>query len=358
MSVNRRRSKGGENRFYCPPALRRQQQQRQAAAHNSKYDQRTGESEDAASTTSTTAMPTSSPSFSTNLDRFLEYTTPKVPAQTHTRCWRYQDSDFGPYFILDDLWESFKEWSAYGAGVPLVLNESDSVVQYYVPYLSGMQLYVGKSRKPSEGSDGDSYRETTCEYVGKQNQQNTIATGNGFKRPSLTNDASLNETSNPPGLLTFQFLEQNPPQNRQPLTEKIINLASQFPELRTYRSCDLTPASWISVAWYPIYRIPIGPTLQNLDACFLTFHYLSSPLNSNIMGMRDSQHHGSMPIKLSLPCFGLAFYKLKVSVWAPIDEDESQKVSSLLRAADNWLRWLQVDHPDYRFFLSRSAYFR
>lgn len=47
-----------------------------------------------------------------------------------------------PYFALEGLWEFFTEWSAYGAGVPLVLNESGSVVQYYVPYLSGIQLYV------------------------------------------------------------------------------------------------------------------------------------------------------------------------------------------------------------------------
>lgn len=56
-----------------------------------------------------------------------------------------------PYFALGDLWESFKEWSAYGAGVPLVLNGSDSVVQYYVPYLSGIQLY-GESSTPSINS--------------------------------------------------------------------------------------------------------------------------------------------------------------------------------------------------------------
>lgn len=49
--------------------------------------------------------------------------------------------EYQPYFVLGDLWESFKEWSAYGAGVPLILNDSDSVVQYYVPYLSGIQLY-------------------------------------------------------------------------------------------------------------------------------------------------------------------------------------------------------------------------
>lgn len=39
------------------------------------------------------------------------------------------------------------EWSAYGAGVPLQMHGSDSTVQYYVPYLSGIQLYVDASRK-------------------------------------------------------------------------------------------------------------------------------------------------------------------------------------------------------------------
>lgn len=57
------------------------------------------------------------------------------------RGWRICDVEFQPYFMLNDLWETFKEWSAYGAGVPLVLDEGDSVVQYYVPYLSGIQLY-------------------------------------------------------------------------------------------------------------------------------------------------------------------------------------------------------------------------
>ena len=62
--------------------------------------------------------------------------------------WRTQGDEFRSYFVLGDLWESFKEWSAYGAGVPLLLNGSDSVVQYYVPYLSGIQLYIDPS-KPS-----------------------------------------------------------------------------------------------------------------------------------------------------------------------------------------------------------------
>lgn len=58
---------------------------------------------------------------------------------------RTQEDELKPYFVLDELWESFKEWSTFGAGVPLLLNGSDSVVQYYVPYLSGIQLYIDPS---------------------------------------------------------------------------------------------------------------------------------------------------------------------------------------------------------------------
>lgn len=56
--------------------------------------------------------------------------------------------------------------------------------------------------------------------------------------------------------------------------------------------------------------------------------------------------------KLPLPLLGLASYKFKVSFWNHNGVDECQKASSLLQAADNWLRRLQVSHPDYSFFAS------
>jgi hypothetical protein len=67
--------------------------------------------------------------------------------QTSTRGWQSGDVMNSPlYFCLGDLWDSFKEWSFYGAGVPLMMNRSDSVIQYYVPYLSAIQLYADPSR--------------------------------------------------------------------------------------------------------------------------------------------------------------------------------------------------------------------
>lgn len=68
--------------------------------------------------------------------------------QTSSKRWKTRESELHPYFVLGDLWESFKEWSAYGAGVPLVLNGSESVTQYYNVSLSAIQLYIDPS-KPS-----------------------------------------------------------------------------------------------------------------------------------------------------------------------------------------------------------------
>ncbi|KAK9933894.1 hypothetical protein M0R45_021066 [Rubus argutus] len=294
---------------------------------------------------------------------------------------------YNPYFVLGDLWESFKEWSAYGAGVPLLLNGSDSVIQYYVPYLSAIQLYVDPSkpltriRRPGDESDAESSRETSSDGssdCGAERGINGIVdtawsrqniadvNGNGWNRvlprekPLTGSSSDESEICNPRGQLVFQYLEHDQPFGREPLADKIQVLASQFPELRTYKSCDLSPSSWISVAWYPIYRIPTGPTLQSLDACFLTFHSLSTPLKGTSTDrLRPS---GARPrevqnadFKLSLPTFGLASYKFKVSFWNPNGVYESQKANSLLRAAENWLRLLQVHHPDFNFFVSHNT---
>lgn len=64
--------------------------------------------------------------------------------QRAVRGWRsggVADEQDRPYFDLRDVWEAYSEWSAYGAGVPLMLDGCDGVVQYYVPYLSAIQLY-------------------------------------------------------------------------------------------------------------------------------------------------------------------------------------------------------------------------
>ncbi|KAK4339158.1 hypothetical protein RND71_040620 [Anisodus tanguticus] len=49
------------------------------------------------------------------------------------------------YFTLGDLWDCYEEWGAYGVGAPITLKNDVSVVQYYAPYLSAIQIYTIKS---------------------------------------------------------------------------------------------------------------------------------------------------------------------------------------------------------------------
>ncbi|CAL9065800.1 uncharacterized protein LOC135605293 isoform X1 [Musa acuminata AAA Group] len=398
----------GVDRFYSPPAVRRQieqqqkqklqqqQQQQQSPTHRparpkprpaqpaaqplvesrDAADNR-AESDDSSSKQSVSSSPSSPspvpPPPAGNLDRFLEFTTPVVPARylpkASVRGWRNCDAatvQSQPYFCLGDLWESFKEWSAYGAGVPLVLNGSDSVVQYYVPYLSAIQLYVDTSSATLRLSDRDRFPDTSSdsscgsEVDQVQERITSLGTINHNVQGDFVGDNG--DACTPATRPVFEYLERDPPYGREPLADKISVLASKFPDLKTYRSCDLLSLSWMSVAWYPIYRIPMGPTLRDLDACFLTFHTLSSPKNG---AGPQSEVHGThsvrdvkRSVKLTLPVFGLASYKFRGSIWTSNGLHERQISSSLLQAADNWLRLLRVDHPDYSFFVSHYSAFR
>lgn len=322
-----------------------------------------------------------------NLERFLQSVTPSVPAQflskSALRDWRTCDSETQPYFVLGDLWESFKEWSAYGAGVPLLLNNTDGVVQYYVPYLSGIQLYgVESSTKPRRwGDESDSdYRDSSSDGSSDSETMRRIKHG---RQPPYHNDSvaaplrmdrlSLRdqhlglhedcssdeaESFNSQGRLLFEYLERDLPYLREPLADKILDLASRFPQLKTMRSCDLLPCSWISVAWYPIYRIPTGQTLKDLDACFLTYHSLHTAIGgpqSPPVPFVAYPCKTVGPEKVPLRIFGLASYKFKgSSLWMRNGGVEHQLANNLSQEADKWLRDLQVNHPDFLFFSRRD----
>ncbi|PON94194.1 hypothetical protein TorRG33x02_099320 [Trema orientale] len=89
-------------------------------------------------------MPAVEPPFIaplSNLERILQSITLFVHAQYLSKGWRPCDVEARPFFVLGDMWVNFKEWSTYGVGVPLILNVYDSVVQYYIPYLSSIQIY-------------------------------------------------------------------------------------------------------------------------------------------------------------------------------------------------------------------------
>ncbi|KAL4592369.1 hypothetical protein LXL04_005361 [Taraxacum kok-saghyz] len=354
------RSRVREDRFYSPPALRRynQQQQKQLQQDEQKLQPQRQQEKQQQSESSISSS--SSSVVTTNLDRFMKHTTPIVTAQhfpkTVMKGWRNQEHNIKhhhPYFILGDLWESLKEWSVYGVGVPLVLNETDSVIQYYVPFLSAIQLYIDPSSplpttttRTGGESDSDSSRATSSDdsyenKISKKFNDKVMIGSDGFED---------NDVRNPPGVLIFEYFERALPYHRAPLADKISELASKFPQLKTYRSCDLTQSSWVSIAWYPIYRIPVGPSLQNLDASFLTFHSLSTPLKS----MEGCDKSSMNEVGIPLPIFGLAVYKLKSCDWTESGIHGAEKVDSLMHSTENWLRSLDVCHPDFYKEMSRE----
>ncbi|KAL8200404.1 hypothetical protein R6Q57_011743 [Mikania cordata] len=58
--------------------------------------------------------------------------------------WEREDVEF---FTFCDLWGCFDEWSAYGTGVPIKVTEAEdeTIIQYYVLYLSAIQIFTRNS---------------------------------------------------------------------------------------------------------------------------------------------------------------------------------------------------------------------
>ncbi|KAK1354316.1 Scarecrow-like protein 7 [Heracleum sosnowskyi] len=378
------RSHGGD-RFYNPPAIRRHQQlllQQQlrrpekspAAEVPEKLSiggdvvKRSDCDEVTSALSKATTSGCESLASESNVDRLIEAVTPCVAAhycaEVNDREWKSREAGLQPFYHLRDLWESMKEWSAFGAGVPLIIKGTDSVIQYYVPYLSGVQIYIDPLKRisnikhPCEKSNVESLKVTISGSSTDLNSQK-------LKRLSLKDKSPMNtsggegEITAAPGLLVFEYLEHEQPYSRRPLTDKISSLEAQFTELSSYRSCDLLPSSWISIAWYPIYRIPMGSTLKDLDASFLTIHPLST--HSRNGGQSHSQSSScvakvigasSGSSKISLPVIGLASYKYKGSILSPSGPQDYDQENLLLEAANSWLQGLKVVLPDFQFFRS------
>ncbi|KAH0469696.1 hypothetical protein IEQ34_001254 [Dendrobium chrysotoxum] len=297
--------------------------------------------------------PPRSPPLVANLDRFLESTTPVVPAQ---------------YFpSLADLWESFKEWSAYGAGVPLVLNGGDCVVQYYVPYLSAIQLYLDESTTkwrsripgaeydvemyPVAGSDGSS--ESEVDRAIRKRRDSSIVSSHKDQDGLVGNENGVCDQTILP---VFEYLEHDPPYGREPLAEKASAASIDLYELSAFLQSDIKYTKYcrfLSLQTNFLFLRRTGALICShlvgsllLDSC--NGH---SEVNG-ISNFKDVNNATQMSSMLSLPVFGLASYKFRGSIWTTDNLDERQFASSLLQAAENRLRLLKVDHPDFRFFLS------
>jgi hypothetical protein len=168
----------------------------------------------------------------------------------------------GSHFALKDLWEFFDEWSAYGVEVPLLLDvEEHEVFQYYVPFLSGMQIFkatetdagggggggdsnVGRGEAGDGGGGGGGGKEGEKQAAAKEPRVSSSsaaaaattakgaaaaakANGNvGGKKGLLSSGAAATKTGEevPGRELVFQFMEQASPYSRAPLSDTLTTL--------------------------------------------------------------------------------------------------------------------------------------
>ncbi|ESR60658.1 hypothetical protein CICLE_v10018263mg [Citrus x clementina] len=202
------------------------------------------------------------------------------------------------------------------------LTESASFDAHFVPYLSAVQLfgysYLSNSCGTSEErSNSDMYiRNSSTALEGKNLSAPELKFGsieesvNSYKAfcpegHSQSFTPSPDRSSNCE--LLFEFFETEKPWLQRPLHNKILDLFDaeasylqvfgDISKLKSLKLNDLHPASWFSVAWYPIFRIPEG----KFGAAFLTYHSLGH------MVMRDVPTDTLKKKTLCcLPCGGIA----------------------------------------------------
>nr|XP_051209438.1 uncharacterized protein LOC127326690 isoform X2 [Lolium perenne] len=305
---------------------------------------------------------------SSNLEVFLRAATPHLPWRSATMgcfeggpssVWqldREKKSDAAvEYFALADLWEHYAESSANGLAVPVRhlghAGESTVVTQHFVPYLSAVQLYTATRPTASiaiprsTGSETDSWSDDSA-GGGERFARSSWDAASEDDDDSAYYGAASSKRS---GYLTFQYREWDSPYDRVPLADKVSELAQEYPCLMSLRSAELSPSSWMSVAWYPIYHIPAHGNMKGISACFLTYHSISSVFQDNIHRSGPERDGGETT---ALSPFGLATYRMEGDLWRRPGSSDPRRLSELHWAASSWLKQVGAHHPDFAFFTS------
>nr|XP_043630828.1 uncharacterized protein LOC122602173 isoform X2 [Erigeron canadensis] len=288
-----------------------------------------------------------------NLENFLHSVTPitnhaSVPINT-SRVEEANGESNKAHLKLQDIWEIYDEWSACGVGVPVILKNGEQVVQYYVPYLSAIQIFM---KKPKSSTSLEEEIDVVALRHGSPTEDDDDDDDSSPKTKEVTSkgfeiDHNYCHILVDRGNLYIQFYETCSPYLRVPFIDKIIELAQSYQGLFTFSINDISPASWMSVAWYPIYHIPGRVQIcKDLCACFLTFHALSSSFQEN---KEEGVQNDENKLDQFVP-FGLATYKMQEGdVWNNSDSDK-EKIKDLHVCASSWLKKFHIQHPDHIFF--------
>nr|GMD68405.1 cleavage stimulating factor 64 [Ipomoea batatas] len=129
---------------------------------------------------------------------------PTQPSPSH------KDEDTIECFTLGYLWDCYEEWSVYGVGIPVILNSGVSVTQYYVPYLSAIQIYTNK---PQQTSRNQKENEDVASTEGKKKDESSSKEIRGmafpYRETRIVVMISLLQRQNNMDISTFSFVIQS-----------------------------------------------------------------------------------------------------------------------------------------------------
>ncbi|XP_026656559.2 uncharacterized protein LOC113461159 [Phoenix dactylifera] len=317
--------------------------------------------------------------------------------------------------LLQDVWRWYERPGNYGLEVKAEEPQNSigletNVVSFhahFVPYLSAVQLFV-RSQHSSTGSSpgnrtsGVSQKGETepcslsslsqnqlCPELAEQTLVSDLFSSRErhmkpFHLIKTDRDDSCNSlyasSSSDDSEVAFEYFEHEPPQQRKPFYTKVkelMEIGSSNPsvfgdpsKLGNMNLKDLHPASWFSVAWYPIYRIPEG----SFRASFLTYHSLGHLVLRRIK--LDSLENTAFCVVF--PVLGMQSYNAQGECWfrpkksagSVLIDGTSFEISEILkerlRALEETSALFARGHvhkdqirtpnrqPDYEFFLSRK----
>ncbi|KAM2107946.1 hypothetical protein ACFX1Q_024857 [Malus domestica] len=317
-------------------------------------------------------------------ERFIHCAAPVIASSyIHKKCSICLDDQMSHGFLckhqipnlsLRTVWNWYEKPGNYGLDVKADdsknLNSSMPFHAYFVPYLSAVQLFQPQNScsKTLNATHSSKAAELNHLQAGTEKHYGSVP---------LTLDCS------PDSELIFEFFESEQPYQRKPFYNKILELTDvgtsnhhifgDPSKLDCLNLHDLHPASWFSVAWYPIYRIPEG----NLRATFLTYHSLGHFVRRTI-SVDPANKYAS---RIFCPVLGLQRYNAHGECWfepkTPSVHSSNESTSNsveilkeMLRTLDdNALRFgrgcVYKDHvmvsnrqPDYNFFSSRKAHYK
>ncbi|KAL3701011.1 hypothetical protein R1sor_019033 [Riccia sorocarpa] len=271
---------------------------------------------------------------------------------------------------ISSVWQWYEDPSFYGVEVRSLdshrgLRESgehEPFLAYFVPYLSGLQLFgysstpESTSRDPS-GCIGTSVKldsSSTCHprpfqanemlakllpTPGKGEETLQCQRSDGSSDVPVSSPCKNTSTKDWDSLdtrLLYEFFDADQPQMRQPFCMKVKELAKGVRSMNAHCAgnaaalddlClgDLHPASWFAVAWYPIYRIPEGP-LRTVFLTYHSFHHMTSGNNSpdDLLGGGFEDVNEDC---FSLPVVGMEYYNSQAETWFSL-KSEFQEVET------------------------------